>query len=153
MLVEARARSLDRITTHKGLTTNSWFSFIRCCSLELPPGARNLEFKSTPFCANYVAVSLDMVRGKREPVVIGDLALNWDCGSNRLSVRVVPSRLPSSQKIEVSPIPWWPYLRRFITETRDRALPLVPSWIQRKSFHTKLFALFGSKMNVHCFNY
>jgi hypothetical protein len=109
------------------------FLYSRYCSLDLPPGTTNLEFKSTPFCANDVAASLDMMKGKREPVVIGDLALNWDRGSNRLSVRVVPSPLPSSQKIDVPPIPWWPYLRRFITEARDRALPLVPSWIQRKS--------------------
>jgi hypothetical protein len=99
----------------------------------LATGNNELEFKSTPFCAKDVAVSLDVLKGKREPVVIGDLALNLDRGSNRLSVRVVPSPLPSSQKIDVPPIPWWPYLRRFITEARDRALPLVPSWIQRKS--------------------
>jgi hypothetical protein len=109
------------------------FLYSRYCSLDLPPGTTSLEFKSTPFCAKDVAVSLEMLKGKWEPQAIGDLALNWDRGSNRLSVRVVSSPLPSSQKIDVPPIPWWPYLRRFITEARDRALPLVPSWIQRKS--------------------
>ena len=109
------------------------FLYSRYCLLNLPQGTRDLEFKSTPFCPTDVPVSLDMLKGKGEPVVIEDLTLNWDKSSNRLSVRVVPSRRPSGQKIDLPPIPWWPYLRRFITEARDRALPLVPSWVQRKS--------------------
>jgi hypothetical protein len=109
------------------------FLYSRHCSLALPPGATTLEFKSTAFCARDVPVPLDMLKGKREPVVIEDLALTWDKNSNRLSVRVVPSRLPSRQNIDLPPIPWWPYLRRCLTEARDRALPLVSNWIQAKS--------------------
>ena len=109
------------------------FLYSRYCSLDLPLGTTNLEFKSTPFCAEDVAVSLDLLKGKREPVVMENLSLSWDKNSNRVSVQVIPSPLLAHQKINPPPTPWWPYLRRCLTEARDRALPLVPSWVHRKS--------------------
>jgi hypothetical protein len=45
------------------------FLYSRCCLLDLPPGTMSLEFKSTAFCAKDVPVSLELLKGKREPVV------------------------------------------------------------------------------------
>ena len=109
------------------------FLYSRYCLLDLPPGTTSLEFKSTAFCAKDVPVSLELLKGEREPVVMENLALNWDKNSNRVSVQVIPSPLLAHQKINPPATPWWPYLRRCITEARDRALPLVPSWVHRKS--------------------
>ena len=109
------------------------YLFSRYCSLDLPPGTISLQFKSTPFCAKDVAVPLGMLKGKGESVVIENLALSWNEASNQVSVRIIPSRLLSHREMSLPPAPWRPFLRRFATEARDRALPLVPSRIQRRS--------------------
>jgi hypothetical protein len=106
------------------------FLYSRHISLRLPPGIRGLEFKSTPFCARDIPISLDMLEGKREQVVVDNLALRWDAVSNQLLVRSIVPLTLSHGEMSLPPGQWWPFLRRLLTEARDRTLPLIPSWWQ-----------------------
>ena len=108
------------------------FLYSRYCSFDLPPETIRLEFKSTPFCAKDVPVSLDMLRDKREPVVIDNLVMSWEETSRRIFVRIVPSGPLVNYRLNSHSANRWSYLRRFITEARDRTLPLLPTWIQKQ---------------------
>jgi hypothetical protein len=108
------------------------FLFSRKVSLELPPGTSSLKFKPTPVCATDISIPLKLFEGPNKQVVIENLALNWDGATNQVSVRVTPLRTVAFREQKRRPIPWWPLLRRFLTESRDRSLPLVPVRIQTK---------------------
>lgn len=107
--------------------------YSRHCELDLPPETSCLEFQPTPFNSKHALISLDALRAKNEPVVSGNLTLSCNSNSKRVSVRVIPSRLLSHLEIGPLPTPWWAYIRRIITEVRDRTLPLMPSGLERKS--------------------
>ena len=109
------------------------FLYSRYCELDLPPETSCLEFRPTPFSTRHTLVSLETLRQKNEPVVSGNLTLSCTNNSNRVSVRVIPSRLLSHLEIGALPTPWWAYTRRIITEVRDRTLPLMTRRLERKS--------------------
>ena len=84
-------------------------------------------YKCPPICA------LNALK-KSGPVVIENLAISWEKTSNRISVRIIPSGPLVNHRLNLHSTNWWSYLRRFITEARDRTLPLVPSWIQKQLY-------------------
>ena len=106
------------------------FLYSRNALLNLPEGTSSLEFKTTPFCAKNIAISVEMLREKRGPLMVENVVLSWDEASNQVSVRVISPRVVSHRDVQLLPAPWLPFLRRVLTEARDRALPLAPSWIQ-----------------------
>ena len=108
------------------------FLYSRHASIDLLPGMTNLDFRPTPWCTTGVAVSLDELRGTSNSVKVNNLALNWNPDANRAVVRVIPLRTISPSHLERPAAPLWPFIRRFLTESRDRVLPALSSLSRAK---------------------
>jgi hypothetical protein len=102
------------------------FLFSRYVFVNLPPQIDTLEFKRTSFCANDIRISIETLRQQRKPLVIENLEVSLLSGlQQQVVVRIIPPRLVPSRELESSSTPWWPFVRRVLTEARDRMLPLV----------------------------